>query len=94
MAGTTGLEPAASAVTGQRSNQLNYVPGLTTGYQTGGLCRTRTCDLLLVSNDCTKLQTLARIGSHKLWQQAVNIEFGLRANIHSSIGDGRHAKSH
>ena len=28
MAGTTGLEPATSAVTGQRSNQLNYVPGL------------------------------------------------------------------
>src|SRR3981081_2110498 len=28
MAGTTGLEPAASAVTGQRSNQLNYVPHL------------------------------------------------------------------
>src|ERR1700722_19730804 len=26
MAVTTGLEPAASAVTGQRSNQLNYVP--------------------------------------------------------------------
>jgi hypothetical protein len=31
MAGTTGLEPAASAVTGQRSNQLNYVPTLTFG---------------------------------------------------------------
>ena len=30
MAGTTGLEPAASAVTGQRSNQLNYVPTPTT----------------------------------------------------------------
>jgi hypothetical protein len=28
MAGTTGLEPATSAVTGQRSNQLNYVPPL------------------------------------------------------------------
>jgi hypothetical protein len=28
MAGTTGLEPATSAVTGQRSNQLNYVPTL------------------------------------------------------------------
>ena len=26
MAGTTGLEPATYAVTGQRSNQLNYVP--------------------------------------------------------------------
>ena len=26
LAGSTGLEPAASAVTGQRSNQLNYVP--------------------------------------------------------------------
>ena len=28
MAGTTGLEPATSAVTGQRSNQLSYVPQL------------------------------------------------------------------
>ena len=31
MAGTTGLEPAASAVTGQRSNQLNYVPSSSSG---------------------------------------------------------------
>jgi hypothetical protein len=28
MAGTTGLEPATSAVTGQHSNQLNYVPAM------------------------------------------------------------------
>ena len=29
VAGTTGLEPATSAVTGQRSNQLSYVPKAT-----------------------------------------------------------------
>jgi hypothetical protein len=47
MAGTTRLELATSAVTGQRSNQLNYVPAV--GILTdGGQCRTRTCDLLLV----------------------------------------------
>ena len=28
LAGSTGLEPAASAVTGQRSSQLNYDPNL------------------------------------------------------------------
>ena len=30
MAGSTGLEPAASGVTGRRSNQLNYDPAKTT----------------------------------------------------------------
>src|SRR5580658_4351387 len=34
MAGTTGLEPATSAVTGQRSNQLSYVP---TSYNTASV---------------------------------------------------------
>ena len=28
LAGSTGLEPAASGVTGRRSNQLNYDPAL------------------------------------------------------------------
>jgi hypothetical protein len=28
LAGSTGLEPAASGVTGRRSNQLNYDPEL------------------------------------------------------------------
>src|SRR5579863_7304442 len=32
MAGTTGLEPATSAVTGQRSDQLSYVPRLFFNY--------------------------------------------------------------
>jgi peptidyl-dipeptidase A len=31
MAGTTGLEPATSDVTGRRSNQLNYVPAMSIG---------------------------------------------------------------
>ena len=30
VAGSTGLEPAASGVTGRRSNQLNYDPKLCT----------------------------------------------------------------
>src|SRR5579864_852021 len=35
LAGTTGLEPATSDVTGRRSNQLNYVPA--------GFCRISGC---------------------------------------------------
>lgn len=31
LAGLTGLEPAASGLTGQRSNQLNYNPETKTG---------------------------------------------------------------
>jgi hypothetical protein len=31
MAGATGLEPAASCVTGRRSNQLNYAPAFDEG---------------------------------------------------------------
>ena len=31
MAGVTGLEPATSSVTGQRSNQLSYTPELLVG---------------------------------------------------------------
>ncbi len=48
MAGTTRLELATSAVTGQRSNQLNYVPAVGLLLTDGGQCRARTCDLLLV----------------------------------------------
>ena len=36
MAGTTGLEPATSAVTGQRSNQLSYVPRCASRKSYGG----------------------------------------------------------
>ena len=31
MAGATGLEPATSGVTGQRSNQLSYAPAICEG---------------------------------------------------------------
>ncbi len=40
MAGTTGLEPATSAVTGQRSNQLSYVPMLIAGDYTARFVNT------------------------------------------------------
>ena len=51
LAGSTGLEPAASGVTGRRSNQLNYDP-VCLGCQSapgnsvllGGRYRARTCD--------------------------------------------------
>ena len=37
VAGVTGLEPAASGVTGQRSNQLSYTPIRTPTTVTGAL---------------------------------------------------------
>ena len=36
VAGVTGLEPAASGVTGRRSNQLSYTPGLACMQAKGG----------------------------------------------------------
>ena len=42
-AGWTGLEPATSAVTGQRSNQLSYHPGLLTV-----LCHNQTSNIFLL----------------------------------------------
>jgi hypothetical protein len=36
MTGATGLEPATSAVTGQRSNQLSYAPARTPAYPNMG----------------------------------------------------------
>lgn len=41
LAGTTGLEPATSDVTGRRSNQLNYVPACCIGYKNGNMARRR-----------------------------------------------------
>ncbi len=37
LAGTTGLEPATSCVTGMRSNQLNYVPLRVSEIRMGGI---------------------------------------------------------
>ncbi len=62
MAGVTGLEPAASCVTGRRSNQLSYTPAKPCGLfflwrkpsearraKDGGRSRTRTADPLGVN---------------------------------------------
>lgn len=53
MATRRGLEPLTSAVTGRRSNQLNYraavvTPVMTSSMKTGGWYRDRTCDPRLV----------------------------------------------
>ncbi len=42
MAGTTGLEPATSDVTGRRSNQLNYVPAKRNSYDSNTVMTIRS----------------------------------------------------
>ncbi len=66
MAGTTGLEPATSDVTGRRSNQLNYVPALLRLLQTTTACgRSATrCSrkntyAILNSGGCLRCQSVA-----------------------------------
>jgi hypothetical protein len=60
MAGTTGLEPATSAVTGQRSNQLSYVPLQCPAHFSArsGLC----CNMF----ECNRNR---RSESRRLWQK-------------------------
>ena len=59
MAGWTGLEPAASAVTGQRSNQLNYHPPK-------GNFRSQIADLGLIDRSCHSLDLESTISTGKL----------------------------
>jgi hypothetical protein len=49
MAGTTGLEPATSDVTGRRSNQLNYVPEV---YNNVGNCILTYCPIGSRASTC------------------------------------------
>ena len=60
MAGTTGLEPATSAVTGQHSNQLNYVPAM----QLNGLRKTR----VIIDDSRFRIQRTFRMGCTGWWQ--------------------------
>ena len=72
MAGTTGLEPAASAVTGQRSNQLNYVPTRQINEM-----RNRQC---LCGFAVSSLHTV-----HRLPRITVNAQFGSTATNRASL---------
>ena len=66
MAGSTGLEPAASAVTGQRSNQLNYDPamvvtGLAETLVNTGDSALSTCQLRPLSMSMTFFEVLRTV---------------------------------
>ena len=66
MAGSTGLEPAASAVTGQRSNQLNYDPAI--GYI--GLAKT------LVNTGVSMISTVSPVSSMSTEYNPVSMFYG------------------
>ena len=69
MAGTTGLEPATSAVTGQRSDQLSYVPRLF--FNNLGLCHIESSgsqlSLFSLSSTISLLWTQFRASVDTTW---------------------------
>jgi hypothetical protein len=84
MAGTTGLEPATSAVTGQRSNQLSYVPTL----------RFSNMDMLRRMRDlqfcCLLSSTIMRtVPSSSLWQDQMNFKMSYATTDTSLSEDER-----
>jgi hypothetical protein len=58
MAGTTGLEPATSAVTGQRSNQLSYVPNVAK-IQAAHTCWTRLWNAFIHKHNTSSLSAVS-----------------------------------
>src|SRR5437879_10612038 len=60
MAGTTGLEPATSDVTGRRSNQLNYVPAF------GRTFYLSTAVGILPTGNPTKLRHILRLSHFRI----------------------------
>ncbi len=68
MAGTTGLEPATSAVTGQRSNQLSYVPGFCS---TPGLRLCRGCNETRNSSSLSAAPIAVNRTQHRLHEKVL-----------------------
>ena len=72
MAGSTGLEPAASGVTGRRSNQLNYDPAKTLeSYSMPPGAATKTAELRGEEQVIHGL-TVSRIGACSTVREAEN----------------------
>ena len=70
MAGTTGLEPATSAVTGQHSNQLNYVPNFNLNFAT----RHCTCGSFLTAATSRNAVLITRLSPSRIWIVANNAQ--------------------
>ena len=78
MAGATGLEPAASGVTGRRSNQLNYAPAQGMVEFIKRVCPFLTSVALFEGGGFGVLSCGSRFGSHTSQKEFQGFEHGTK----------------